>query len=72
MATIIKNNEIHFADHIVVCDPDVADPEYMQEMAASLSDEGSMAGHMNELEDMNNDGSWTVKRHPTQAETPAH
>jgi hypothetical protein len=58
----IKGNKIYYADHVVVCDPDVYSPEYMSDMASDLSPDGDAKTHKRELYFMNNDGSWTVKK----------
>jgi hypothetical protein len=58
----IKGNKIYYADHVVICDPNVYSPEYMEEMSGSLSPNGSASEHKKELYYMNNDGSWTIKK----------
>ena len=60
----IINNEIHYDGHKVVLDLKLhlAMPEYIEEMAAALYEEGSAVQHEEELDLMNNDGSWTI--HP--------
>lgn len=56
----IVDNKIIYNDHSVVCDPDVANEEYMQFMADELSVNGSAEDHINELDYMNNDGTWSI------------
>ena len=60
----IIDNQIIYANHIVECDPTIGSAEFMLEyvqmMADSLSADGSANDHIIELDDMNNDGSWTV------------
>ena len=57
----IQANKIVYANHSVICDPDVYSSEYMEDMASHLSPLGNARIHEEELEDMNNDGSWTVE-----------
>lgn len=58
----IKDNAIMFNDHKVVLELElhVDMPDYIHEMFGLLSADGTAEDHVNELEDMNNDGSWTV------------
>ena len=56
----ILGNKIVYPTHTVECDVVVADAEYMVEMAGCLSTNGSAKQHIIELDNMNNDGSWTV------------
>lgn len=58
---IVFQNKILYATHAVCCDPCVATPAYMEEMAAALSPDGDADTHCRELEAMNNDGSWLVE-----------
>jgi hypothetical protein len=58
----VQGNAIVYADHVVVCDPEVADPDYVDMMMVSLSQDGGIAQHRRELHDMNNDGSWRIHR----------
>lgn len=57
----IVDNKIIYADHAVVGDPTIVDAEYLAEMAEELSEEGGREDHIIELEEMNNDGTWTVE-----------
>jgi len=58
----MQANEIIYADHKVILDPKlhIQMPEYLGEMAEELSLTGSAQDHIEELESMNNDGSWQV------------
>ena len=58
----IKGNKIYYADHVVVCDPTYATPEYMSDMESELSSDGDAKKHKRELYFVNNDGTWTVKK----------
>lgn len=58
---LILNNEILFPMHKVVCLVDVYTPQVMVDVMAGLSPDGDPSVHRAELEDMNNDGSWTVE-----------
>ena len=58
-------NKIMFQTHAVVCDPKVADAEYMQLMAETLGAEADQATpreHARVLRNHNNDGSWGIER----------
>lgn len=57
----IVKNRICYADHNVVCDPEVYSEQYITEMAASLSFVARPNVHKEELRRMNNDGSWTIE-----------
>jgi hypothetical protein len=61
-------NRIIYADHEVVLDKELHKdmPEYIVEMADDLSPNGSVSDHAEELERMNNDGSWTVVPNKTK------
>lgn len=58
----IIENRIIFADHEVWLDKvlHLDMPDYVVDMAADLSENGSKADHRAELAAMNNDGSWHV------------
>lgn len=58
----IDGNKIIYKDHCVVCDPNVIFDGYIEEMAERLSVEGDVNTHDNELQALNNDGSWTIRR----------
>ena len=60
--TKIINNRLLYASHNVVCDPELATMQYMQEMNALLSESGGAAQHVRELDFHNNDGTWTIER----------
>lgn len=62
----IEANAIIYPDHKVVLKLALhkAMPDYIHEMAATLSPTGDSDCHRQELEDMNNDGSWTIKTLP--------
>lgn len=57
----IVKNRICYTTHNVVCDPDCADADYMVAMADSLTPDARPKVHKEELEAMNNDGSWTIE-----------
>ena len=66
MATIDKN-KIIYPDHVIVFDEALVSkfkeeefPGYMEDMVSWLTPDGSAEDHEQELDDMNNDGSWTV------------
>lgn len=58
----LQNNQIIYSDHVVSLDPALhaSMPEYLAEMADTLSANGSAQQHDEELDFMNNDGSWTI------------
>ena len=56
----VVDNKIIYANHVVVCDPVVASTDYMKMMAESLSENGTADDYYEELEHMNNDGSWSI------------
>lgn len=57
---IIIKNEIFFACHKVVCDPECANDDYLNEMAEEFDEDGAPEEHAEALERVNNDGSWSV------------
>lgn len=59
----IVNNRICFLNHNIVLDPALhaTMPDYIFEIAEGLSEAGGPSDHRQELEDMNNDGSWTIE-----------
>lgn len=59
----IKWNSIIYTDHIVILDPElhVKMAGYVIDMSEMLSEDGSMEDHIQQLEIMNNDGSWRVE-----------
>ncbi len=61
----VVGNKIVYPTHAVVCDPTVADPEYMQMIAETLDAEATeptMREHARVLRMHNNDGSWGIKK----------
>lgn len=61
----IQGNAILYATHAVVCDPALANEEYMQFMVEILEDEAkevSPREHARVLRNNNNDGTWGIKR----------
>lgn len=68
-AYTIAGNKIIFKDHQVVCDLELYEEfssadaaKYLKEMGESLTDTGSAEDHEEELDRMNNDGTWTVEK----------
>lgn len=60
----IKHNTIVFPTHIIVCDPAVCRPKYMEEMAELIADEAednTPRAHARVLRNNNNDGTWGLK-----------
>ena len=64
----IERNKIVFADHSVVCDLDVYTAAYMGDMYFVLSEDGSPQDHIEELDAVNNDGTWTIEDQKTGIE----
>jgi hypothetical protein len=63
----VNGNKIVFPTHAIVCDPEVADPEYMRLIADTIeaeANEPTMREHARVLRNHNNDGSWGIKRIP--------
>jgi hypothetical protein len=63
----IVGHSIIYAGHKVVCNPGPAWSEkfiadYIEEMAHTLSAVATMREHAKELRNMNNDGSWGIKK----------
>lgn len=60
----IDGNKIIFPTHIVVCDPDCADAEYMQLIVEELESarEHTPREHGRILRKINNDGTWGIKK----------
>lgn len=56
----IVNNTILYPTHTVVCDKEVATTDYMLDMLFELTEDGTPEQHLQQLEDVNNDGSWTI------------
>ena len=56
----IDNNALIYARHFVICDPLLATPEVMIEMAQTLSLKGSAAQHARELTALNQDSMWGI------------
>lgn len=57
----IYQNRIQYPTHNVLCDPAVHTEDYIIDMAKSLTDNRTAAQHRKELNDMNNDGTWTIE-----------
>ena len=63
----VEKNQVIFKDHKVVFDPELYGSfkeaaAYLEEMRESLTDSGSAEDHEEELDRMNNDGTWTVEK----------
>lgn len=61
----IQSNKIIFPTHVVVCDPEIADAEYMAGMAETLeadAQEATPREHARVLRHHNNDGTWGIKK----------
>lgn len=63
----VEKNQIIFKNHKVVFDPELyasfkEAATYLEEMRESLTDSGSAEDHEEELDRMNNDGTWTVEK----------
>ena len=61
----IQSNKIIFPTHVVVCNPAVADKEYMEEMANYLEADTrheTPREHARLLRNCNNDGTWSIKK----------
>lgn len=61
-------NTINYPHHVVICDTDtypVGEKEtidYLTDMQETLSADGTADDHVAELESINNDGTWVVKK----------